>query len=63
MNEPTWIEVQDALAIHELILSIHGGPAGVRDHARYTIRICSGSRSNRSCCCVYGGYGSPSPIR
>ncbi len=33
MTEPTWIDVQDALALHERLLSIHGGAEGLRDLA------------------------------
>ncbi len=31
MTEPVWIEEQDALALHDCLLALHGGPAGVRD--------------------------------
>lgn len=31
MRTPTWIEEQDALAIHARLLSLHGGGDGVRD--------------------------------
>lgn len=31
MTEPTWIEVEDVLAIHDLMLAQYGGIAGVRD--------------------------------
>ena len=30
MTEPTWIDAQDALALHERLLSIHGGAEGLR---------------------------------
>ena len=33
MNEPVWIEASDALALHERLLSIHGGADGLRDLA------------------------------
>ena len=33
MTEPVWIEEQDALALHDRLLALHGGPAGVRDAA------------------------------
>jgi death-on-curing protein len=33
MNEPVWIEARDALALHERLLSIHGGADGLRDLA------------------------------
>jgi len=33
MTEPTWIDAQDALALHERLLSIHGGAEGLRDPA------------------------------
>lgn len=29
--EPVWIEDIDALTLHDRLLSIHGGPAGLRD--------------------------------
>lgn len=29
--EPIWIEPRDAVAIHERLLALEGGPAGVRD--------------------------------
>jgi len=31
MNDPIWIETEDALAFHEDMLSRHGGLSGVRD--------------------------------
>lgn len=33
MNEPVWMEARDALALHERLLSIHGGADGLRDLA------------------------------
>ena len=33
MNEPGWIEARDALALHERLLSIHGGADRLRDLA------------------------------
>ncbi len=31
MKEPIWVDCQDCLAIHEMMLSQYGGLAGVRD--------------------------------
>jgi len=31
MNEPVWIDLNDALAAHDLQLAEHGGSSGVRD--------------------------------
>ena len=31
MNEPVWINLRDALAIHERLLALYGGPEGLRD--------------------------------
>lgn len=31
MKEPLWIDREDALAIHDMMLAQHGGLAGVRD--------------------------------
>ncbi len=31
MKEPTWLNREDCLAIHEMMLAQHGGLAGVRD--------------------------------
>jgi death-on-curing protein len=31
MKEPVWLDRADCLAIHEMMLSQHGGAAGVRD--------------------------------
>ncbi len=31
MNAPIWIETQEAVALHERLLAIDGGAAGVRD--------------------------------
>ena len=31
MSEPVWLEREDALGIHDLMLAQHGGLAGVRD--------------------------------
>ncbi len=31
MKLPVWLDRADALAIHEMVLSQHGGLAGVRD--------------------------------
>lgn len=33
MTEPVWIEERDALALHDRLLALHGGAAGVRDVA------------------------------
>ena len=33
MTEPGWIEERDALALHDRLLALHGGAAGVRDVA------------------------------
>lgn len=32
-KEPLWIDERDALAIHDRLLSLHGGAGGVRDQA------------------------------
>lgn len=31
MREPVWIDERDALALHDRLLGLHGGAAGVRD--------------------------------
>ena len=31
MSEPIWIDERDALALHDRLLALHGGAAGVRD--------------------------------
>ena len=31
MNGPAWIELRDALAIHDRALALHGGAEGIRD--------------------------------
>ena len=31
MKQPVWIDERDALAIHERLLALHGGAAGLRD--------------------------------
>ncbi len=31
MNEPVWIDLREALAIHQKALALHGGAEGVRD--------------------------------
>ena len=31
MKEPIWIDERDALALHDRLLALHGGAAGVRD--------------------------------
>lgn len=33
MTEPAWIDMRDALVLHERLLSIHGGADGLRDLA------------------------------
>ena len=33
MKEPVWIDVRDALALHDRLLALHGGAPGVRDAA------------------------------
>ena len=33
MSGAIWIDERDALAIHERLLALHGGPAGLRDEA------------------------------
>ena len=31
MRDPVWIDIRDALALHNRLLGLDGGPAGVRD--------------------------------
>ncbi len=31
MTEPAWLDLRDALAIHDRILALHGGAEGIRD--------------------------------
>ena len=31
MKEPVWIDMRDALAIHDRMLALHGGAEGIRD--------------------------------
>ena len=33
MKEPVWIDERDALALHDRLLALHGGAAGLRDSA------------------------------
>ena len=33
MKKPVWVDVRDALALHDNLLALHGGAAGLRDHA------------------------------
>ena len=33
MTQPLWIEDRDALVLHDRLLALHGGAAGVRDDA------------------------------
>ncbi len=33
MTEPLWLEERDALVLHDRLLALHGGAAGVRDDA------------------------------
>ncbi len=33
MTEPLWLAERDALALHDRLLALHGGAAGVRDSA------------------------------
>ncbi len=33
MNEPEWLDLHVALAVHDRVLAIHGGPEGTRDPA------------------------------
>ena len=35
MKEPVWLEREDCLAIHEMMLAEHGGLAGVRDETLF----------------------------
>src|SRR6202035_1205263 len=32
-KKPVWVDVRDALALHDHLLALHGGAAGLRDHA------------------------------
>jgi death on curing protein len=32
-REPRWIEIRDVIAIHDRLLAVHGGAAGLRDPA------------------------------
>jgi len=31
MKEPLWLDAHDVLILHDRLLALHGGPAGVRD--------------------------------
>ena len=31
MREPVWIDERDALTLHDRLVALHGGPAGLRD--------------------------------
>lgn len=31
MNEPTWIDDREVIILHERLISLYGGPAGLRD--------------------------------
>ena len=33
MNEPKWLKIEVALAVHRMLLAEHGGGRGVRDEA------------------------------
>ena len=33
MKEPLWIDQRDALVLHDCLLALHGGAAGLRQHA------------------------------
>jgi death on curing protein len=33
VNEPIWVDERDALAVHDRLLALHGGAAGLRDEA------------------------------
>ena len=33
MKEPVWIDKRDALVLQDRLLALHGGAAGLRDHA------------------------------
>jgi death-on-curing protein len=33
MKKPVWVDVRDALALHDHLLALHGGAAGLRDDA------------------------------
>lgn len=33
MTQPLWIEERDALALHDRLLALHGGAAGIREDA------------------------------
>ena len=33
MKEPVWIDKRDALVLHDRLLALHGGAAGLRDNA------------------------------
>jgi death-on-curing protein len=36
MREPVWIDERDALVLHDRLLALHGGAAGLRDHGLLT---------------------------
>ena len=40
MKEPVWLNREDALAIHEMMLSQHGGLGGVRDAGLLESALC-----------------------
>jgi death-on-curing protein len=36
MNEPIWLDVRDALTLHDRLLALHGGAVGLRDEGLLT---------------------------
>ena len=38
MKEPVWIDYRDALALHDRVVALFGGPEGVRERRAAGIR-------------------------
>lgn len=54
MKKPIWIEEADAVAIHERLIALYGGPAGLRDPALLKSAL---ARPRR-----HFAYGSPNMV-
>ena len=46
MIEPVWIDTRDALALHERLLSIHGGAEGLPTRSALCVTIRSSTVTN-----------------
>ena len=63
MKKPVWIDERDALVLHDRLLALHGGAAGVRDGGLLKPALPATNRWGRCVSCVGHIAGGVSDLR